>query len=135
VTDRPVRLGKSSVGAELERRLVASGRPAYLLDGEQSTGSCADQQQRHDEHADQDPAAPVGLRRHGGHAARFGGLVEDEQARALWLGLRALLVCGHGRADPSSDAGSCRRPFVRTGDVLAVARALSSRLMRAQRES
>jgi bifunctional enzyme CysN/CysC len=26
--------GKSSVGAELERRLVASGRPAYLLDGD-----------------------------------------------------------------------------------------------------
>jgi bifunctional enzyme CysN/CysC len=26
--------GKSTVGAELERRLVASGRPAYLLDGD-----------------------------------------------------------------------------------------------------
>ncbi len=26
--------GKSTIGAELERRLVASGRPAYLLDGD-----------------------------------------------------------------------------------------------------
>lgn len=26
--------GKSSVGAELERRIVAAGRPAYLLDGD-----------------------------------------------------------------------------------------------------
>ena len=34
MADRPPRLGQSTIAEELERRLVAGGRAAYLLDGE-----------------------------------------------------------------------------------------------------